>query len=204
MKIEHWMQLLFGGVILSTLGFLGVNLFDMKGTLSSVSVKVDTTDQRLTRIADTLPEVKARIAWEEVNNPLSGFVAASIPTETGKDKWTTYVKLYDSRSGKLLTYSLTQNKNHKDFLAYVVAGKVRETNAYAPSFAEMAIYSNKEKLPISIPASINAHTSFVLRNEDISSYSTYLKDVTGKDPNVKDLGQLRNWEDIAAKLDDIK
>lgn len=204
MKLEYLIQSLFGVVIVGILGFLGSNLFDMKGTLSSVSVKVDTTDQRLTRIADTLPEIKARIAWEEINNPLTGFVASTIPTETGKDKWTTLVKLYDSHSGKLLTYSLTQNKNQKDFLAYAVAGKVKDANAYAPSFAEMELYSNKEKIPTSIPANINAHTSFVLRNDDISSFSAYLKEVTGQEPKIKDLGVLRNWEDVSVKLEEIK
>lgn len=204
MKPEYMIQALFGVVIVGFLGFLANNLFDMKGTLSSVSVKVDSTDQRLTRIADTLPELKTRIAWEEIHKPLSGFVASTIPTETGKDKWTTQVKLYDSHSGKLLIYSLTENKKQKDFFAYGVAGKVREINAYAPSFAEMETYSNKQEFPVSIPASINAHTSFVLRSEDITAYSAYLKDVTGQEPKIIDLGILRNWEAVAVKLDEIK
>src|SRR5438309_4304759 len=98
MKLEQWMQLVFSTVILGAIGFLGIHLFDMKGTLSSVSVKLDTTDQRLARIADTLPEIRARIAWEEINHPLAGFVAATIPKETAKGKWKSDVKLYDAES----------------------------------------------------------------------------------------------------------
>jgi hypothetical protein len=203
MKLEHWMQLIFSTVILGALGFIVVNMFDMKGTLSSVSVKVETTDQRLARIANTLPEVKARIAWEEINYPLSGFVMATIPKETTKDKWTSSVMLYDAKNGQLQSFSLTLDKNHKDFLAYVVAGKVRSDNAYDPSFAELALYSSKEKEPVSIPATLNAHTSFVLRNADIGLYSTYLKEITGQEPQVKSLGQLRNWKEVAAQLNKV-
>ncbi len=58
MKPESWMQIIVGGVILTSLGFYGVTLFDMKGTLSSVKTQVDATDSRLSRIADTLPEVE--------------------------------------------------------------------------------------------------------------------------------------------------
>lgn len=61
MKSEHWMQIIVGGIILTAIGFLGSNLFDMKGILSSVKTKVDATDSRVTRIAETLPEVKARV-----------------------------------------------------------------------------------------------------------------------------------------------
>ena len=33
MKIEHWLQMILGTAILGTLGFFGVSLFDIKGTL---------------------------------------------------------------------------------------------------------------------------------------------------------------------------
>lgn len=204
MKLEHWMQLIFGTVILSGLGFLVTNLFDMKGTLSSVSTRVDTTDQRLTRIADTLPEVKARVAWEEINKPIAGFVVATVPKETENGKWESSVKLYDAKSGKLQTYSLAVETNQKDLLTFAIAGKIRAESAYDPTFAELASYSVTEKETVSIPATVNPNTSFVLRQADISKYSSYLKQVTAQDPTVKDLGLLRNWKEVAEKLDHAK
>jgi len=203
MQLEHWLQLLFGTVILGTLAFFGTHLFDMRGALSGIVTKLDSTDQRLTRIAKTLPEVQARIAWEEINNSLAGFIATTVPKKTEENKWVSSVKLYDATTGELRTFSLTLPKNHKDFLAYVVAGKVRETNAYAPSFSELAVYSAKERELLSIPEILNSSTSFVLRKVDIDQYSKYLKEVTGQEPQLRMVGHLQNWKEVSAKLGDI-
>ena len=179
-------------------------LTDIKETLSAVSMSASSSDERIGRIAAAVPDLKAKVAWEEVNFPLSGFVVATVPQRTDDNKWISSVKLYETETGKLQTYSLTLDENRKDFLAFVVAGKVRTGNTYAPSFAELAIQSNNEKAPVFIPASFNAQTSFVLRNADISEYSTFLKNITGQDPEVRKLGKLRNWKEVSQKLEEVQ
>lgn len=191
MTIEQKIELLFGTVILAVLGYLASNQFDMKGTLSTVSTKVESTDQRVSRIADTLPDIKARIAWEEINYPLAGFVAATVPVETKGNKWITSVNVYDAKTGSLKSWEIKLDKNHKDYAAFVLAGIVRSNNPYNTSFAELAHFSGKEKTPVSIPAFINAHTSFIIRTGGIDEYAMYLQQMTSENPTVKALGPVK-------------
>lgn len=204
MSIEQKIELLFGTVILAVLGYLVTNLFDMKGTLSTVSTKVDSTDQRVTRIADTLPDIKARIAWEEIHYPFTGFVATTIPLKSKNDKWATKVKVYDAKTGDLKTWEIQLDKNHKDFAAYVLAGKVRSANPYNTSFAELAIFSSNEKSPVEIPPNINAQTSYIIRVADIDEYATYLQQMTTDKPTVQTLGPVKNWQDLATKFEVLR
>jgi len=203
MKSEHWLQILIGIVILGAIGFLLKNQFELKGTLSSVSTQVEATDNRVARIANTLPEVRVRVAWEEVNSPLAGFVAASIPQKGENGKWTTDVMLYDANSQQLNSFCASFNENQKDSLGYTVAGKVRTENPYDPSFYELARYSSKLKESVTIPVNINSTASFVLRKADIGEYTIYLKKLTGKDPKVENIGKIKNWKELADKLEDL-
>lgn len=204
MKLEHWMQLLFGTVIIGGLAFLSVNLFDMKGILSSVSTKVEDTDKRLGRIADTLPEVKARIAWEEINTPISGFIATTLPQETDTNKWRSSVKVYDARTKQLLSYSVTLSNNDKYSLAYSIAGRVRAENEYGPTFAELVEYSKREREPVAIPNTVLTSTSFVLRKSDVEKYSEFLRDFTGKEPTIQNIGHVGNWKEVSVKLTELE
>lgn len=204
MDIDKKIEILFGTILLGVLGYLAVNQFDMKGTLSAVSTKIDSTDQRVSRIADTLPDLRARVAWEELNYPFTGFVASSTPRKVADQKWETDVKIYDVKTQELKSWTFTLNEAHKDFVTYVVAGKVRAENPYNTSFAELASYAEKEKELGQMPATINAHTSFVIRSGDLSEYSEYMKKITKEDPTVRVLGQLNNWKELSNKFDEIK
>lgn len=126
MSLEKIIELIFGTIILGVVGFIGVQLFDMKGTLSSVSAKVESTDSRVSRIAETLPEVKARVAWEEVNEPLKGFVLKiKNDAENNKSGQTeTIWKTYNAESEILKTYKIALSDRHKEHVINVIAGKI--------------------------------------------------------------------------------
>src|SRR5690554_1381164 len=104
MKAEYWLQLLVGVVILGTLAFLATNVYDMRGLLSGMTEKVEQTEQRVTRIADALPDVRTRVAWEELQAPMSGFVAVSVPVERTPGQWSSKIRLYDARTSELKAF----------------------------------------------------------------------------------------------------
>jgi hypothetical protein len=204
MNLEQWMQLVFGAAILGVTGFLGTQLFDMKGVLSQVSTKVESTDSRVSRIADTLPEVKARIAWEEVNRPITGLIISTNPKQVEGTKWATSVKLYDAAKGVAKTYTLVLDARHKHHLRYVVAGHLRDTDAYAPSFQELASFSGDLKELVTFPTSIDVKTSYALRLNNIGEHFRYLEQITEQKPIVSKVPVIKNWKDLVAKLGQVE
>ncbi len=203
MKQEHWIQIIVGIVILGTIGFLGTQLFDMKGTLAAVKTKMDDTDGRLTRIADTLPDVKVRVAWEETNHAISGFVTLSQP-RLGKDKkWVTTAAVYSRDSEKLKIYSIALDEAHKKYASYVIAGKLKSEAPYESSFSELAGHSAVMKHAVFIPPQIDPSTSFVLRSTATDDLEKFVGTLTKERPKTVELGKIRSWAELSKDLERI-
>lgn len=192
-----------GGALVTVLGFIGANMFYMRADLSSVMAKADSTDERVERIAGVLPNIQARVAWEETNGPISGFVATSFPRKISEEVWGVSVNLYDAKSGELKTYTLTSKEDRKDTLGLLVAGKVTTTNSLASSFAEMEAYSGSEGTVEEIPERLDARTSFILRKVNIKDYSDYLEKISNGEPETKEIGVLANWKEVSKNFDSI-
>ncbi|MCD6255766.1 MAG: hypothetical protein J7J44_05785 [Deltaproteobacteria bacterium] len=202
MKVEHWMQILVGVVILSALGFYGAQLFDIKGTLSSVKTQVEAIDNRVSRIADTLPEVKARVAWEEVNFAIAGFVTVSKPKKL-KNKWITTVSVYKRDSENMVIYRILSDKVSRNYASYIIAGKLKAEHPYESSFSELAAHSATLQQAVMIPKRLNASTSFVLRSDETEDLSKFISTLTKEDPKTVKLGKIRNWKELSKMLDKI-
>jgi len=203
MNLKAWIQILVGIVILGTLGFLAVNVFDMRGILSSVKTKVEETDRRITRVARALPDVKVRVAWEEVNDAISGFVVLSKPQINKDQKWVTSVAVYSRDSEKLKIYSVARDDAHKKYISYVVAGKLRSDAPHEISFAELATFSAALKQPVTIPVKLDPNTSFVLRSTDTEKLSKFMATLTKEKPKTVEVGKIRNWAELSKVLDNI-
>ena len=178
MKLEHWMQLLFGVVILGAIGFLSNNQYDIKGILSGVATKLEATDNRISRIANTLPDIKVRVASEEVNNPMTGFVIASVQKKMSDQKLVTRVVLYDAIKRTMDSFYLESEVDKIDHTAYLLSGKIKREDPFAISFSDLARYSIDIKEPVTIPPTIDTDTSFVLRDTDIEPIRYFLTSIS--------------------------
>ncbi len=189
--------------LVAVVGFLGVTVIDIKSTLSAIDNRTENTDQRVTRIAETLPEVKARIAWEEVNGAASGVVISERPRERDGDNWESVINLYDSVSGTVKRYKMVLDGRHKNVLAFAVAGKVKASGNYDPSFSDLVYYSMLQGDDVVIPGGLNPEMSFILRDSDVDDYAKYLNGLTNDKPEIINVGRLKNWREISASLDEI-
>ncbi|MGY6518798.1 MAG: hypothetical protein ACXIUZ_08790 [Lysobacteraceae bacterium] len=174
MKIELLIQMLFGTIILGTLGFLAKASFEMRGSLSGVAEKVEQTELRVSRIADVLPDVRSQVAWEEVQGPISGFVTVTNPEEQSPGRWKSIIKVYDARSDQFSEFQVTKGESERDLARYLVAGRVRTEGAADSSFHELIRFSNAERVAVSLPAEIDTNASFVIRSRDMEDFSEFL------------------------------
>jgi len=201
MKPEHWIPLVVGGIILAPIAFLGANVFDMKGILSSVKTKVDATDIRVTRIPDVLPEVKARVAREEINHAIEGFVAVSNPEEQSNKKWVTTAAVYNRNTLELRIYTVALDIAHKDYMSYVIAGKLRTEKPYDSSFSELVAYSHASNQGVVLPMSLNQNASFVFRSSYAEDMSKFIGSLSEEEPRSVTLRDIRNWHELTENID---
>lgn len=203
MKNETWIQLIIGGIILVPLGFLGSNVFDMNKTLSSMTTQVSNTDSRINRIVEVLPEVKARVAWEETNHAIEGFVIVTKPIENDTGKWVTTAAVYDRDNSELNVFPITLDKTHMDYASYVIAGKLKAENPYDASFSELSSYSAALKEAVLIPGNVNSNTSFVFRSSDAEEMNKFIEIISDTKPEKSKIGRIRNWKELMSNFDAI-
>ncbi|MCE8033273.1 hypothetical protein EKK97_04460 [Billgrantia tianxiuensis] len=201
MKNEHWVQILVGIIILGTLAFLGTSMYDMRGLLSGVAMKVDQNEQRVSRIADVLPDVRARVAWDELHGPLSGFIAVSVPEERNPNEWVSTIRLYDARTRRLQLFEMTRPEREKDFPRYLVAGRIRAEGSLEPSFHELTVFANSERIPVALPKTLDNHASFVIRSQSMEVYEDFFREFSDDEPSTTDSTDLRNWLELSAELE---
>lgn len=202
MSTEKIIEAIFGVIILSCIGFLGTHIFDMKGLLSSVNSKLELTDNRISRIAEVLPEIKARVAWEEVNEPFNGFILTTNPKEVEPGKWETDFNIYDSESSELKTYSIKSSEEDKENIANTVSGKIRSIDKYAPTFSELVVHSMAVKEPVKIPEKINQDNSFVIRSNNVKKITVYVQKISKQKPTVITYKKPNNnWQTLSKNLD---
>lgn len=204
MKVEHWMQLIVGVIILGTLGFLSIHVFDMKGVLEGMRTKVDATETRVGRIADALPDMKVRLAWEEVHRAMSGFITVTYPVKVSNKRWITKAAVYNSEGKKIIVYGyIGDNPPKGGHLNYHLTGKIMCEDRYAESFSNLRFYSNEVKEPVTIPASINAESSYVLRRRNIEDYNNYLKSIGAKELESIVFEMANNWKELSQRLEEL-
>ncbi|QEA38710.1 hypothetical protein FGL86_06215 [Pistricoccus aurantiacus] len=196
MKNETWIQLIIGGIILVPLGFLGSNVFDMNKTLSSMTAQVSNTDNRVNRIVEVLPEVKARVAWEETNHAIEGFLVVTNPTEKEPGEWVTTAAVYNRDSSELSVFPIKLDKAHMNYASFVVAGKLKSENPHEASFSELSKYSAELRDVVLIPNNVNLDTSFVFRSSDAEEMSKFLETISGSKPEKTEIKRIRNWKEL--------
>lgn len=81
MAQENWIQILVVVIILGTLDFLASRVLDMSQTLGSIDATVTATKDRVDRIAEELPGVGVRVAYEEVRKPIRTLVITTKPAK---------------------------------------------------------------------------------------------------------------------------
>ena len=158
MKAEKWLEILVVGIILVGLGWLVVQVFDMKGTVTS-------TAQRLDRIASVLPDIQVRIAEEELSKPIQLAVISTKPEEVGQGVWISAVHVVDSETGRLTTYRVQLQGPTDDRAKVLVTGTVFQSDGGAVPFSRFEGWSMKAKKPVSLPEYNDTSSSYILRSD---------------------------------------
>jgi hypothetical protein len=165
MKNEFWLEILVGVIILGTLAFLSIKVWDMSGKLSSVDATATFTADRVSRIAAALPDVGIRIAREELARAIQTVVLSTNPHQTANGGWQVAVTVLDTQSSKKWTLPVRLNSKDDRKTVDALLGIGVEMDRDFLSLSRLQEFSSAAHLvDASVPNYVDAKASFVLYN----------------------------------------
>jgi hypothetical protein len=200
MPPEIWIQILVVVIILGGLGWLLIQVFEIKGTVGSVDQRVDDTRQRLDRIAQALPDLRVRVAKDEVSRPVETAVVSTKAFQLQSGKWFSAVYVLDTSQLKRFVYLVKSNGPDDKTLQDIVAGSVAQADNSAVSFAQLESFSSVVGKPVYVPLYVEKKASFVLR----MSAKDYIPElsVLGVKPQEQPLpSKFGSWDNLVSVLD---
>jgi hypothetical protein len=202
--LEHPWILGFGGtigtIVLTTLGWLAVQTYDMrsgltevKGGVAVVAGDVKSTSDRVERIAKALPEMGRHIAAEDISSPITTVVISTSPTKTPSGAWQGNVVVIDPKTSEVLKYKFPLRGKDDQSAQYAVIGTVRSVDEGATSFSHLRRASMEMGTAVTFPSSFSPGSSFVLREATPKAYVAVLEKVAGAPVRMQVDLRADNW-----------
>lgn len=187
-------------------------VFTMNATLGAVGTKtegtnklVEDTNRRIDRIVAVLPDVRAKVAQEEVVKPIQAAVVVTEPKESSKGKWETAVHFVETAPRKRRTYVFTVKGPEDKTVAYLASGTAISLDSDAISFDSLSAMSSDIGNPITAPGFVVSSNSIAIRKlspdfqkafeEAIKSYQPSLSIRTA---NIET--KTTSWEKLSDEL----
>ncbi len=194
LKAAAWVlgTLLVAG--LAVAGWIGKQVWEMNGKLTETSNRVE-------RIVAVLPDLRVKIAREEVESPILFACAFSQPYEESSETWGSVVTLFDTRKKLRSTYRVALSHANDFSYAYEVLGMVLSSGDDVLTFDKLENASLEFSTPISTPSYIQAKYSFVLRTAS-RDYKKELEILLSAPPTKETpfTRKLNGWKDLSDEL----
>jgi hypothetical protein len=206
------------GVFVVVVGWLIHTVFTMNATLSVVDTKLDAmdakvdtntegTNQRIDRIVAVLPDVRAKVAQEEVAKPIQAAVVVTEPIEASPGKWITAVHFLEAAQQTRQTY-VVQVKGPKDkTIAYLASGTAISSDSDAISFDSLSAMSSDLGKPIIVPNFVISKNSIALRRLSPEFQKTFEEALRSYQPSLVEKAaavqtKTTSWEKLSAELEE--
>jgi len=161
------LRVLIEGIILGTLGFLAVTLFQVNGTVAKIEGSVESTGKRLDRIAQALPDLKVKIANEELRKPLNFAILTTEPEQIKNGIWETKINIINSKKNEISGYIIKTKDIDKRSVAYTLLGIAKEKELDTLSLKEARKYAevtDNDDYLIYPSTYFDQNASFFIRN----------------------------------------
>lgn len=177
----------------SLLGWIAVKVWDMNPTVTETARRVD-------RIVQALPEVKVRIAMEDLERNFGAAILTTEPVETEIGKWQAFVHYLDFEKGIQNTYVTSLNGSDDQMTSLTVAGLVTRTAREKLSLQDFAAASYETNKPTVIPSVLDSTSSYVILRSH-TNYDQQLRKLLGKPIRQVAIvkGQIK-WEGFTKQL----
>ncbi|HXA47387.1 MAG TPA: hypothetical protein VNW52_07140 [Burkholderiaceae bacterium] len=151
------------GAVLAVGAWILIELYRMNASEAKMDAKLNENSVRIDRIAAVLPDVRIKIAKEELSKPISVAVVVRDPAKTTKGKWITAVQVIDNVAKTQSTYALPVNGPDDKEIGWLTGGAATDSDSEAVSFKLMSAWSSDSGVPSWSPSDVLVQSSFVLR-----------------------------------------
>lgn len=200
-------EVVIGGVLVAGAGWLINQTYVINRGLGSLDAKVEAKfsehSGRIDRIATALPDVRIRIAKEELSKPVESAVVVLDPVKTSKGKWVTGFHVMDASTNTRSTYWVSVKGPQDREIAWLASGAVLEADPDALSFKTLATFSSDIGTPTPLPSYVQSQNSYVLRKPS-ANYAKALAEVlrgrSATEQTATVPAGVNTWEKLAAEL----
>jgi len=200
-------EIVIGTVLVGGGGWLISQTYAINRALGSLETKVESKLSehwgRIDRIASALPDVRIRIAKEELSKPLTTAVVVLDPVKNSKGKWVAGLHVIDAVAMTRNTYVVPVKGPGDKEIAWLASGAAFEADPDALSFKTLAAFSSDAGTPTSAPAYVLPHNSYILRKPSanyVQSLAAILKGRSAVHQTVPFQTNVKSWEKLAAEL----
>ncbi|MGJ0534794.1 MAG: hypothetical protein ACR65W_16280 [Methylocystis sp.] len=184
----------------------------MNATLTAVDVKtagtnqrVDDTNLRIDRIAAVLPDVRIKIAHEEISKPIQAAIVVTEPSEISAGNWVTAIHLLETAKQKRRTYFVPVKGPNDNTAAYLASGAAVSLDSDSISFETLSSLSADAGEPTFAPTFVISRNSMALRKLSPEFEKALEKALTNFEPalNAKNAtlrSKTTSWDTLSAEL----
>ena len=195
-------EIILGLVLFPTVGYIALEVNSLGKMDATQEARYAGLEQRINRIADALPDLKVKIAQEELSKPLTGAVVVLNPVKDAGGKWVSGVHVIDTATNARKTFVVPVNGPKDKSVAVAASGLAINLDKGATRFIDLAEWSAATGKPASTPDYIDAKNSFVLRGPT-AEYAKEFEEIVEKAksrPSAKLSGGFNSWEQLTVEL----
>lgn len=198
METSRWLEVIVGSIILAALGFYGTELFKMEAGIATLDTKEGTVAERVEKIAQVLPDIRVRVAQEEVSKPIQVAVVTTKPVEIHGD-WLSAIHVFDPSANQRFTYVVKVDGPNDSRVQEIVGGSVYETDSNAVSLMQVAHWSEDIQHPAEVPSYV-AETSSFLASGTPTVYMGKLSSLGVAPTSYQMNPDVSSWPKLSAEL----
>lgn len=149
-----------GPIVLTIVGaawFLGSKLSSVENHNSALQVRIDA-------IAEALPDIRVKVAYESVYGPFQSVLLVSDPRPNG-DAWTRVIGVYDADSGMLNTFVLPVTAREDDAAVMQIVGRISALQSTSVALDEAEKASVEVNAPMYVSDDLDKGNSYLIRSD---------------------------------------
>jgi len=186
--------------LLSGVGWILVKMFDINSTLNATRATGELTAQRVDRIVGVLPDLRVKIAQEDLEKKIRLAFVTGNPTEVSPGRWIRAVIFLDYDHGKISEFQVPARGPDDPSGAYTVSGLTSGIAIDKISFGEFSAAASEVGRPKSYPTWIDALGSYAIFKHRMD-YMRRIDEEFGKPVKVSDIARREvKWEQL---IDDL-
>jgi len=146
------------------LGFIGTQLFSIKGEISTVIANSGFNKEKIDEIGNLIPEYRGNYALKQYKKHIGGAFIVYEGSQKKDNRWTMKMDLADFKKGNLTKYEVKLDSTNDKLFIMAVTGSFKGSEQV--SFSKMGQYAETVKDYKKLPSNVLTDKSYITQEFD--------------------------------------